>query len=731
MSPMLRTPHRADPIARGLWRWIALAAVLLVFAGPLAPEASAQFATKWVAGGDFHNWYSAAGSEVEEGLVRTQQYGMRWPGIYSFTDMQAAKGFWLGATNVTDEFGDSYPVRVIHVGPRVSGLGEVFPTRFELVSRFDLPSVLVDGVTTFPSAEMVVDAVDPTMDADIMLISEFNTLLGVTVERRVMQFSQDYHDDYHVIEYTFTNTGNTDDDPDIELPNQTITGLMPFFQYRLSVARETRYVIGNATGWGKNAMNDARGDGVLPDPPGEDFRAQFTWHGNFPPFSAYDNIGGPILPEALPAVNVAVSDTLGRLGASQFVGVVTLHADASANDDTDDPGQPSTTTWIGSDDTYQSGNDPFSVSQMTVEYNIISGGHKSPRHAYAVEPSGEPGFLSPTGDPSLGNSGGFSFGNGYGPYTLAPGESVRIVMAEGAGGLSREANTVLGRAWLAADAAPGAPLTYDGQTMTKNEWVFTGRDSLFQTFRRAIDNYDAGYGTPKAPPPPSAFSVASGGDRIRLEWSPPADASGITGYEIYRAVSAPDSAYTLIHTASAAETSFDDTTPTRGIQYFYYIQSVIDGSANPGGGGTPAGVPLKSSRYYTQTYDPGFLQRQAGRALDEIRIVPNPFYLGAARGTPEEAVRFFDVGDKLAFYNIPGQCRIDIYTELGELVDSIEHTDGSGDEFWYQTTRSRQVIASGIYIAVITVTEDIMDPDTGALLFQQGERSIQKFVIIR
>ena len=45
---------------------------------------------------------------------------------------------------------------------------------------------------------------------------------------------------------------------------------------------------------------------------GEDFRAQFSWHGNFPPFTAYDNIGGPIMPPAVPALNVSPGDTLGR-----------------------------------------------------------------------------------------------------------------------------------------------------------------------------------------------------------------------------------------------------------------------------------------------------------------------------------------------------------------------------------------------------------------------------------
>lgn len=699
----------------------------------LAAPASAQFATKWVAGGSLHNWYSAAGSEREEGLVGSQQYGLRWPGIYAFTDMQAAKGLWLGARNVTSPDGETYPVRVVHVGPRVTGVGEVFPTRFELSTKYDLPAVTVDGNFTFPPAEMASDAVDPSQEADVVLVNEFNTLLGVTVQRRVLQFSQEYHDNYHVIEYTFTNTGNTDDDPDIELPNQTVEDFVAFLQWRLSVARETRYVIGNATGWGFNAMNDARGDGVREDPADEQFRAQYTWHGYFDG-APYDNIGGPILPSALPAVNIAPGDTLGRLGASQFVGIVTLHADASASDDSDDRSQPSTTTWIHSDDPYLSGNDPFSVSNMQTEYNVMTSGHKSPRHAWAVEPTGPEGWLDPSNSPSLGTSGGYSIANGYGPYTLAPGESVKVVIAEGANGLSREANTAIGQAFRQANADPAAEITYAGQTMTKNEWVFTGRDSLFQTFRRAIANYDAGYDIPQAPPPPSSFAVASGGDRISLSWEPPSDPTGITGFEIYRATAAYDSSYTLIHTAGPTETSYDDQTPTRGVEYYYYIQSVTDGSANPGGGMTPAGVPLRSNRYYTQTYDPAFLQREAGRALDDIRIVPNPFYLGSAGGpgTGEgNSVRFPDVGDKLAFYNIPGQCRIDIYTELGELIETIEHNDGSGDEFWYQTTRSRQLIASGVYIAVITVTEDITDSESGELLFRAGDRTIQKFVIIR
>ncbi|CAN5818992.1 hypothetical protein BH23ACT11_BH23ACT11_04310 [soil metagenome] len=693
-------------------------------------DVQAQFQNKWLSGGSFQNWYSESGSECEQcGFVRQQQDGWRWPGIYRFTDMQAAKSLWIGARNVTDAQGNQWPVRVAHVGPRVSGAGEFFPTRFELVTRLEPTVVMVDGDPSFPDAEMIVERVDPDMEADVMIINEANTLLGVTMRREIMQFSQGYHDNYHIIEYTFTNTGNTNADPNIELPNQTLEGVYFFLQYRMAVAKETRYLIGNPTGWGRNTMIDSRGDGVEDDPPGEQFRAQFSWHGNFPPFTTYDNIGAPILPEAMPALQIAAADTLGRLGSSQFAGVVTLHADASSANPVDDRAQPSTTTWIGSDNPYQANNDAFNPVQMQTEYDVMSSGHRSPRHARAVEPTGMPGYLRPTGDPSLGTSGGFSMANGYGPYTLGPGESVRIVIAEGAAGLSREANMAIGRAFKESGRNVAAQLSYEvhGQTrsMTKNEWVFTGRDSLFQTFNRAIANFESGYSIPRAPAPPATFLVNSGGDRISLEWDAHPGEAPPDRYEIYRARARVDSAYTLIHTATPAERSYDDTTPIRGIDYYYYILAVNAGAGNDGTGLTPPGVPLTSSRYATQTYVAARLQRPAGRAFDDMRVVPNPYNIGASRD-----IRF-DRRDQLAFFNVPGFARIDIYTELGEHVDTIIHDDGSGDAFWDHTTASRQFIASGVYIAVVTVTQDITDSETGEMLFRQGERDIRKFVVIR
>ena len=141
---------------------------------------------------------------------------------------------------------------------------------------------------------------------------------------------------------------------------------------------------------------------------------------------------------------------------------------------------------------------------------------------------------------------------------------------------------------------------------------------------------------------------------------------------------------------------------------------------NPGG-------PLESSRFWTQTNEPANLKRQAGTSLEQIRVVPNPYNIKARElqfGTG--AAR-----DRILFVDIPPFCTIKIFTERGDLIQTIEHTDGSGDEPWDQTTSSRQIVVSGVYIAHFEVTEDYTDPNTGEMTFRKGESTYRKFVIIR
>jgi hypothetical protein len=710
----MRIMNNKRSMARSLARAGLLVALLLA----LSPDkAEAQFDRDWLSVGSLHNWYSAGGAEIEHGFVSRQQYGLHWPGIYRLRDAQAAKLLWIGARNVQGTAGDSYPIRVVHVGPRVRGVGEVFPTRFETIARYYPTEVIVDGEPSEGTQHGTVDSVDESIAPDRMIVNRMNTLLGITMERRIMQFTTDGYDNFHVIEYTFTNTGMTDETNEVRL-NQTLEDVVFFQGWRWSVAAESRYVIGNPTGWGMQTMIDRRGDGLQEDPEGENFRAQFAWHGHYPGFTEYSSVGGPILPQALPAPQIAVEDTLGRLGASHFVGSMTLHADRAPNDPSDDWGQPFTRNYFDSDHRLMSQNSAFDPTRMADEYNqFMTAGIQSPRHAYMVEPTGDPGFINPTGNPAQGTNGGYSAGTGYGPYTLAPGESVTFIKVEAAAGLSRAANESLGRQYLQAGGGrDNAQLTFNvggvEHSMTKNEWVMTSRDSLMQTFRRAQAAYEAGWELPQPPPPPVSFEALSRGDGIVMSWQAQPGAMDPDSWDLYRARSRFDSTYTLVATLPGSARDYIDDTPTRGIDYYYYLVAVDESPSDPHGLLQP-GTALRSSRYHTQMYQPARLLRAAGTDMADIRVVPNPFNIRS-----DSELRWPDQDDRLGFLNVPGQATIQIFSELGELIDTIHHADGSGDAYWNHTTSAGQVVASGVYIAVVTNEET-------------GERAMRKFVIIR
>jgi len=103
--------------ARGIMVLFALA--LGVANGALGQE------VKWLAAGSLQNWFSSTGCEIEVGRASSadQQDGLQWPAWYPYQDCQAAKGFWIGLTNFTDEKSVNWPYKVVHVGPRVRGTG--------------------------------------------------------------------------------------------------------------------------------------------------------------------------------------------------------------------------------------------------------------------------------------------------------------------------------------------------------------------------------------------------------------------------------------------------------------------------------------------------------------------------------------------------------------------------------------------------------------------------------
>ncbi|HKJ66386.1 MAG TPA: hypothetical protein VKA68_00375, partial [bacterium] len=459
------------------------------------------------------------------------------------------------------------------------------------------------------------------------------------------------------------------------------------------------------------------------------YRSQVIWYGRVP-WDLGSSFG-------MPAVSthnrLFVGDTLGRLAAPEFITRTALHADVSATDKNDDPNQPVVMGNIRGGDPITNNNDFWDQKHMSEEYSYIypdqawrdyGFGTHNPDHADEI--TGDPAnyaswyerMADQTDYPNLGHDGGWPATISFGPYTLNPGDSIRIVYVEGFAGLEPEAAFDIGRAYKLSGYNNDALIEYKGEQKTKDLWYFTGIDSIKKMLDRASANYTSGYDIPEPPLPPSNFTLTSGTDRITLSWETFNGDNPPGGFELYRTrnqyqgIPEEKFIYNKIAELGPTERSYEDTEVTRGIQYFYYLQAVGDVNNDPTGL-TPIGVRLKSGRYYAQSYIPAFLKRASGETIADSRIVPNPYNLGS-----DKNVRWPGQQDRLGFLDIPGQCTIEIYTELGELVQEIDHTDGSGDAYWNLTTKANQVVVSGIYFAVIK------DKDT-------GEQLIRKFIIMR
>jgi hypothetical protein len=565
--------------------------------------------------------------------------------------------------------------------------------------------------------------------------------------------------------------------------------------------------------------------------------------------NTFDNIGEPIFNTGISGVStyIQAADTNWRIAGPQIAGNGPIYASKSATDFSNDPNQPSTTSFLASDAPMTSNADKqFNQSQMNDQYSKMTEGH-APRQAWLVVPDGKFDQQAVMGNIGDGAPGGWSHGSGYGPYTIAPNQSVRIVWAEGVNGLTFDEGVSVG-------------LQYKRGTITtqaKNDSVLNGRLRLFETMRRAVANFNSGFNIPKPPFPPATFNVRGGGDRIALTWDPNKNetANGFAGYKVYRATGRADSAYHLVYQCGGTKPSdpnvkydatktytFNDVSAIRGVSYYYYITSFGNSFAGDAATRTPAAPQgLESNLFYTRTYDPATLKRPAGpppqealvtagvsaiksapdtnniefdyvdnlggkttgfvitnvtvvllkrngertviaapstavpldfhnaavgskkfvkmvfdttgvasvaiklqaydvqaqsvlqmflngqrqnvpvdivnpysKPSDAIRIAPNPYVISSS----ENSLRFPSEPDKIAFFNIPGNCLISIYTELGELIKQIVHNDGTGDAYWNSITSANQVVVSGIYIVVFE------NKDT-------GEKTIKKLVIVR
>ena len=278
---------------------------------------------------------------------------------------------------------------------------------------------------------------------------------------------------------------------------------------------------------------------------------------------------------------------------------------------------------------------------------------------------------------------------GFGPYDLAPNDSVKIVMVEAVNGIPID---------LVVDVE-------QSQLTAKQALLPAGLDSLKKTIDRAKALFDNNY-VPKAlapPAPETEFFVLPSTQEIAVVWSPDVEAwrDPITGkkdlktFRVYRSDRSFIGPFKkqkdiLVGRKTDRDRFFDaeigkwkykDNTVQVGVGYFYAI-TAIDSS------GIESGMTNRNAKGLVTA-------RQPALNTLNVSVFPNPFRLVSGLPTAGEE-------SSIVFTNLPARCTIRIYTVSGELVRTLEHDNrNSGEEVWNQLSDSRQKTAAGIYFYTV------------------------------
>ena len=674
----------------------------------------------WLDIGDLHNLYVPGGATLEEDM---SNLGMQWPANIRLSGHTRSEGFWIGVKNWTDADGELQEYKVLRNGPRTSTQEHVV-IEHRLVSRWPETIVLVNGEFGGRD-EQVIDDVDPDLPADRMVFSRIRTALGIEVERRAYAFGNAFHDDYHIIERTFSNTGNTDADDELELAGQQVTDAYFFNLWRWAGRVQAANHSSQGQQWGKFNMIDVVGDGNEQYP--VDFTAIYSWAGYDPSFTQWNNLGSPMIE---PADFSSPTDTIGRLAGMSMQGLVVLHADNSSTDPLYDSAvQPRTLGFLDSDEAVFSGSaverDFYELVILSRENpEVVDGGASRmyPHYADRVEPDGL--FWEPSSDASLGKQGGHAATIAYGPYNLGVNEQVRVVEALVADGLSYEAATQIGRAYKRNGTNDAAPIAYDangdgqisdapydptsfnagGESLTKNQWFLTTRDSMFTSMSLANEvwrqsNEMQEYVFDAVPPPPQLVEITSTREAITLQWETHIGAADPVAWEVYKASEYLDNhPYELLAELPGSARRLEDSDVTENVNYFYYVQAVGEPTTPDPRGitGTPTGAPFKSSLYYTLTYEPV-------RLASTVDVPPIGAQLAQNSPNPFNATTSIPYA-----VNGPDFVKITVVDLLGRevitLFDEFVEVDFADDVIWDGRDNGGRLVPSGVYYCQVTTS---------------------------
>jgi len=554
--------------------------------------------------------------------------------------------------------------------------------------RYRPPEVVVDDVPLFRAYR---GTVDPDLPAN--MVASWEDILrnhGMRVRVNVYAYTNPNHNNYIIWQTTYKFTGETrppiqNPGPEHFFPDQTVNMWFPIaWSFGPTKAGE-REVQGSFSFESTDDLDSwFERPTELTDMTRDNLKIAYYWDTKTSAISNYpngsnDDSGDP-------------DRGTGHLLSPQIPGYALLHASTSgfdpANDDLSQPfSMPHATImgdfWgrrdVGRRDTYigTDNRGKFPKDAITEGFN------SSPEY-------GNMRFLT------------------VGPYEFtlnkaaAQYDSISVVYAIGVGSISWEKADSVGKAWFEGEITD----------QEKNEYILTGKDSLFQTMDRAMWAWSRDFDIPDPPPSPD-LTVTSDADQVLLEWSYPSEdhfkdpdtqVDDWYAWRVYRKkgaafVNSPADDYSgetwemIYETTDKSETEYTDTDITRGVSYYYAVTAVDDGSQNTTG--LNPGEKLESSRHANRTIEPAIPFKAGLASTDKVRIVPNPATVAAG------ALAFPGAPENILFANLPYKCQLHVFTETGDKIMQITHR-GTDQEIWNQRTDANQYVTSGLYILAVT-----------------------------
>ncbi len=552
--------------------------------------------------------------------------------------------------------------------------------------------------------------VNPNLPADEMIEQHYKSYPGFDVVSRSFTFTNSQHDDYAIVSTRYLCTFDWDQDTLPETnTSQTLENVYFFVGYSFQTAEGTYLTYSR---WYEEGKDDwatyeeytpqiAQGQRKLV--------ISYGWDGDHPDLTEFETGGQEFDDTGDPrfAVGEEGSEPLpsAEFISTAYGGFAALHVDKSTTDHSDDPTQP--VSIIANINIYNVWDSDF--TGFATIWDWAASGVKQT----VQDQSGWPTDASAQEDE-------YPF-QAFGPYNLALGDSVVIVYAVGANGISSQLAIQKGlewRSWYRGET--GA--TFDNAA--KNALLATGKDSLFQSLDRALWAWQQNLNIPDPLPAPN-LTVKSGPNVIYLEWEdlssvgdPDMGTPDLSYYKIYRKKGNflvdtynelnKDGTHLLWECIEEnivkTQTTFVDSNVVRGEAYHYAVTAVD----NDG---------LESSRYANRSELPAFAFAPGEPTAKNVRIVPNPYIVKAGE------FNFTGDDNKLLFVNLPPYCTLHIYTATGDLIMTIEHQSGSADDTWDQVTDANQLVASGVYILRVDDAKDLEGKSIAS--------TIEKFVIIR